>query len=241
MYRLEKYEESHETYKQLLKDASSTADSDARDRRANLLGTLAAMTLWANREVDLPSRGSNDSYATVFNEACALVGMQRYDDAIAALERGQPTCVKQFEEDGYSNEELEAELAFFHVLRGFVAMKRAELERVRLPTDSSAKADNANEESVRKYEEEASRLFSAVLKLKTTGSNDVDQQLVAVAANNLICLNREANLFDSRKKAKLLQGETLNSKLVLAQRYVTQFNQALLYFYSNQVRIISRT
>ena len=77
---------------------------------------------------------------------------------------------------------------------------------------------------------EALELYNSVLKEKFA-----DSQTMAVAANNIICINKDQNMFDSKKKLKIASGETVNKKLVLSQINNIAFNSCLLSFYTNQL------
>jgi signal recognition particle subunit SRP72 len=68
--------------------------------------------------------------------------------------------------------------------------------------------------------------------LKTKPS---DIGLLAVASNNLMTLNRDQNIFDSKKRIKSATAEGLEHKLTSAHRRTIARNNALLAMYTNQV------
>ncbi|VVD04130.1 unnamed protein product [Leptidea sinapis] len=78
-------------------------------------------------------------------------------------------------------------------------------------------------------EKEATSIYQNVLKDKPS-----DQALVAIASNNLAVINRDANVFDSRKRMKAATQEGLEHKLNSRQKASITYNQAILAIYSNQ-------
>ena len=64
-----------------------------------------------------------------------------------------------------------------------------------------------------------------------------DLSVAAVASNNMISLNKEHNVFDSRKKIKIATGVKIQHKLHSSQRRAIDINQCLLHYYTNHVRI----
>lgn len=62
-------------------------------------------------------------------------------------------------------------------------------------------------------EKEAQALYNSILKTKPS-----DIGLVAIASNNSVAINREQNVFDSKKKMKSATAEGVEHKLSLRQR-----------------------
>lgn len=79
-------------------------------------------------------------------------------------------------------------------------------------------------------EKEAQVIYNAILKSKPS-----DIGLVAVASNNSVTINRDQNVFDSKKKMKSATAEGIEHKLTSLQRKNIAFNQCLLTIYTNQV------
>jgi len=77
---------------------------------------------------------------------------------------------------------------------------------------------------------EAMNIYTNVIKEKCG-----DTQTIAVAANNIISINKDQSMFDSKKKLKLASGETINKKLSKHQIISVDFNQCLLSYYTNQL------
>ncbi|XP_030594854.1 signal recognition particle subunit SRP72 isoform X2 [Archocentrus centrarchus] len=73
------------------------------------------------------------------------------------------------------------------------------------------------------------QLYNQVIKLKPS-----DVGLLAVTANNIITINKDQNVFDSKKKVKLTNAEGVEYKLAKKQLQAIDFNKALLAMYTNQ-------
>merc|ERR1712029_95711 len=67
------------------------------------------------------------------------------------------------------------------------------------------------------------------------GSKPSDIGLVAVASNNLVTLNKDQNIFDSKKRIKAASAEGVEHKLTTVHRAAIARNNALLAMYTNQV------
>ncbi len=67
-----------------------------------------------------------------------------------------------------------------------------------------------------------------------------DLAIIAVASNNLAVLNRDQNLFDSRKRIKAATAPETEPKLNAFQKKIVQVNEALLAIYTGQVYIWRR-
>lgn len=122
-------------------------------------------------------------------------------------------CKEGLEEDGASEEEIENELAVIRVQLGYCLQLQGR-------------------------EKEAQALYTAALKVKPD-----DVALIAVASNNLVCLNKDQNVFDSKKRMKSATHESLEHKLTSKQRRNIAYNQCLLALYTDQVSLfgIART
>ena len=66
-------------------------------------------------------------------------------------------------------------------------------------------------------------------------SKPADIGLVAVASNNLVTLNKDQNIFDSKKKIKAATADGMEHKLTSVHRAAIARNNALLAMYTNQV------
>ncbi|PNF21717.1 Signal recognition particle subunit SRP72 [Cryptotermes secundus] len=78
-------------------------------------------------------------------------------------------------------------------------------------------------------EKEAQSIYTAALKQKPN-----DAGLVAIASNNMVVINKDQNVFDSKKKMKNATLEGLEHKLTSRQRKYIALNHCLLALYTNQ-------
>lgn len=78
-------------------------------------------------------------------------------------------------------------------------------------------------------EKEAQSIYTAALKQKPN-----DAGLVAIASNNMVVINKDQNVFDSKKKMKNATLEGLEHKLTSRQRKNIALNHCLLALYTNQ-------
>lgn len=58
--------------------------------------------------------------------------------------------------------------------------------------------------------------------------------MTAVASNNVVCINKDQNIFDSKKKIKVALNDTLVHKLPSKQRKHMALNNAIFNYYINQ-------
>ena len=79
-------------------------------------------------------------------------------------------------------------------------------------------------------EREALAIYNSVLKTKPD-----DPALLAIINNNLVSINRTANVFDSRKRMKAATASGLEHKLTTRQRSTIALNHCLLAYHTNQV------
>lgn len=155
------------------------------------------------------------TYELTYNAACRLLAQRNSDDKAILIEAekklriAEKLCKDGLEEDGASEEEIENELGIIRVQLGYCLQLQGR-------------------------EKEAQALYTAVLKSKPD-----DIALVAVANNNLVCLNRDQNVFDSKKRMKSATHESLEHKLTSRQRRNIAYNQCLLAFYTDQVSLIT--
>lgn len=76
---------------------------------------------------------------------------------------------------------------------------------------------------------DAHNIYTHILKCKIE-----DAGLLGVISNNLVTINKDQNLFDSKKKMKVATHDGLEHKLNSMQRKFIQINNCLLLYYLNQ-------
>lgn len=114
-------------------------------------------------------------------------------------------CRDSLEEEGMTEDEIEDELGIIRVQLGFCLQMQGK-------------------------DKEAQALYTAALKKRPD-----DIALVAVASNNIATLNKDQNVFDSKKRMKNATQEGVEHKLTSRQKKSIAYNQCLLALYTNQV------
>ena len=140
-----------------------------------------------------------------FNKACCLLAVGRGREAEEALRRAEELCRESLLEEDYSEEEIESELSVIRVQLGCALQQQGRGK-------------------------EALATYSAVLRQKS-----VDAPHCTVASNNILVLNKDRDVFDSKKKVKVLTNEGTSKKLTGAQKKVILFNRCLFALHTNQL------
>lgn len=208
LYRLERYEECFAVYRDIIKNSHDEYKEERETNLAAVLGNLAT----ENSDMEVPSLREH-TYELTYNAACRLLAVysrgNRDDravllDAEKKLRTAEKMCKEGLEEDGASEEEIENELGVIRVQLGYCLQLQGR-------------------------EKEAQALYTTALKAKPD-----DIALIAVASNNLVCLNKDQNVFDSKKRMKSATHESLEHKLTSRQRRNIAYNQCLLALYTDQ-------
>merc|ERR1719187_832075 len=149
-----------------------------------------------------------DSYEQRYNTGCNLAAVGDYVGSENAL-KGAVEAAKSYlaEEEEAGEDEIEEEIGIIKAQLGFALQKQGK-------------------------EKEAQTIYNQVLRSKPS-----DIGLVAVASNNLMTLNRDQNIFDSKKRIKAATVDGLEHKLTTNQRRGISRNNALLAMYTAQVDI----
>lgn len=146
----------------------------------------------------------DNTYELCYNKACLLIVNENFQEAEKKLKRCEKLCREFLEEDEASEEEIDIELALIRIQLAYVYQKQGRIK-------------------------ESQQQYLSNLKLKLD-----DIALMAVASNNIVCINRDQNLFDSKKKMKVALNDALVYKLPSRQRKYIALNNAILNYYINQ-------
>ena len=140
--------------------------------------------------------------------------------AEAALKKAEEVAKKFLQEEG--EEDIEEETGIIRVQLGFVMQQLGK-----------------EKEAATIYNQVTLNLSLNLLTCfpKVLKSKPSDIGLVAVASNNLLCLNRDQNIFDSKKRLKAATVEGLELKLTSSQRRQIARNSALLAMFTAQVSL----
>ncbi|KAL5968575.1 Signal recognition particle subunit SRP72 [Taenia solium] len=154
----------------------------------------------------VPLNYSPALFETAFNAACYYIGIKDYVEALNYLNEAEKLCTEAFEEDTEATEDqINEEVAPIRVQKGFVMQQQR-------------KADIALE------------IYHTILRQRSG-----DPSLMVVVSNNLICINKDQNVFDTRRRIKASSVDDLQHKLFQAQRSSILTNQALFYLNNNQL------
>ncbi|XP_067615116.1 signal recognition particle subunit SRP72 [Eurosta solidaginis] len=197
LYRLERYEECFDAYKEIIK---TTNDDYENERRTNLSAVAANIAVDKNKEIpELPE----ETYEQYYNAACIASNRQRYAEAEKKLRASEKLCRETLEEDGVTEEEMREELEPIRVQLAYCLQMQGKLK-------------------------EASTIYAECLRNKPK-----DSVLVAVASNNSVVINKDQNVFDSKKKIRSAMSEACESKLTNRQKKAIALNNCLLAFFTN--------
>uniref|UniRef100_A0A2K5CAW8 Signal recognition particle subunit SRP72 n=1 Tax=Aotus nancymaae TaxID=37293 RepID=A0A2K5CAW8_AOTNA len=182
----------------------NSQDDYDEERKTNLSAVVAAQSNW--EKVVPENLGFQEgTHELCYNTACALIGQGQLNQAMKILQKAEDLCRRSLSEDADGTEEdPQAELAIIHGQMAYILQLQGRTE-------------------------EALQLYNQIIKLKPT-----DVGLLAVIANNIITINKDQNVFDSKKKVKLTNAEGVEFKLSKKQLQAIEFNKALLAMYTNQ-------
>ncbi|NXI40682.1 SRP72 protein, partial [Galbula dea] len=182
----------------------NSQDEYEEERKTNLSAVVAAQSTW-ERVMPEDLGLRETTYELCYNSACALIGQGKLNEAMKKLQKAEELCRQSLSEDSdVTEEDIEAELAIIHGQMAYIMQLQGRTE-------------------------DALQLYNQIIKLKPT-----DVGLLAVIANNIITINKDQNVFDSKKKVKLTNAEGVEHKLSKKQLQAIEFNKALLAMYTNQ-------
>lgn len=201
-YKLEKYQESYEVYRDLVKNADDEYDNERNTNFSAVVAALRAADPSSTKDLDM-SENENQTYELCFNSACISISKGKFEEAEQKLKKAESMCEKTFE-DEEDQEYVESELASIRIQLAYCLQKLGKTE-------------------------DALKIYNNVMK-----SKPADLSVNAVASNNLVCLNKDQNIFDSRKKLKAATSSELDSKLNSIQRSIIAYNEILFSIITNQ-------
>lgn len=234
-YRLEKYKESQELLSKLsqsdphvrelqaqifyrleeYQNATSAyvglikdcSDNFSGERAANYAASLSQSCQGDADRVPLTDIESlsTETMEQSFNVACCYLSKEEPTMAVATLKKAQQQCRESLLEDDYTEEEIEEELSVYQVQLGYSLQMQGQTK-------------------------EAMAVYSAILKQKPD-----DMAQVVITSNNIIVLNRDRDIFDSKKKVKVLTIEGTSKKLTNFQKMAVVYNRCLFALQINQL------
>ncbi len=140
-----------------------------------------------------------------FNIACFWISTERWTDAIHALDMCEQLGRASLLEEGCSEDEIAEELTVVTIQRAYTLQCLGRLQ-------------------------EALNIYNSVLK-----SKPVDVTHSIVVANNIIALRQDKDVFDSKKKLKVLVAEGDSKRLTKQQKMSILYNRVLFALGTNQL------
>lgn len=199
-FRQERYGEAREIYSRVVEECS---DDFSKEREANFVAALAQSD--GGIEVGELRSLPGETMEQCFNQACCFLRLEDGEKAFRVLQRAEELCRQSLQEEDYTDDEIEGELAVIRLQMGYSLQMQLKSK-------------------------EALALYSQVLKQKPS-----EVSYAVIASNNIIVLNRDRDIFDSKKKIKILASEGGSKKLNRAQRLTILFNRCLFALQLNQL------
>ncbi|XP_076359080.1 signal recognition particle subunit SRP72-like [Tachypleus tridentatus] len=160
----------------------NSEDDFEEERETNLAAVIASMSEKTGKEVKNPPQLREHTYELCYNKACILVGEKKFEDALEKLKKAESLCRQALEEDEVPEEEIEDEVGIIATQISYCLQQQGKTEQ-------------------------ALKQYNYILKQRPT-----DISVAAVASNNIVTLNKDQNVFDSKKKIKIATGDGLESK-----------------------------
>ena len=145
------------------------------------------------------------TFEQCFNSACYYLAISDGVKAEKMLLMAEEKCRISLQEDDYTEEEIEEEISVIRLQLGCAFLLQGKSEQ-------------------------AMQQFTAVLKQKP---DDVIQTIVA--SNNIVVLNKDKDVFDSKKRIKVLSNEPKLAKMTSLQRLSILYNRCLFTLHMNQL------
>lgn len=201
LYKRCAYADAARAYRNVLaEDASASADEEVV---TNATAAFVMAGLHAEALQLMGGSGSGCSlYELAYNYACAQIAQGDYAGAEKMLDEALALSTHALQaEEVADDEEVAAEQAAIRVQKAYVAQR----------TGAEAAAQEG---------------YLGVLRMK--GHEAIDTTVSAVAANNLVALRGDRDLFDSAKRCKAALSDAVAAKLLPAQRLAFLTNQVIL-------------
>lgn len=200
-YRLEKYQEAYDTYRDIIKNVDVDDDFEV-ERMTNLSAVVANMK--GSKELDMQENESK-TFELCYNSACISISKGKYAEAQKKLEKAELMCNETFkEEDPDDLDGLDREVSIIRAQLAFCLQKLGK-------SDDSLK------------------VYNNVMKTRKA-----DAAVTACISNNIVCINTDKNVFDSKKRIKTATAQELNQKLTSVQRSLIAYNEILFCIITNQ-------
>lgn len=182
----------------------------SQERQANFTAALAYCSPAVIQKILEETTVDTETMEQCFNLATAYLAASHDPSMIKKAEllllKAEELCSKSLDDEPDATEEdLALELVPVHVQLAYTRQLQGKVD-------------------------EAISLYSSVLKQKPTNPTHS-----ITSANNVIVLNRDKDIFDSKRKLKLLANEQFMRKLNSHQQLVVNFNRCQFALHTNQL------
>ncbi|KAI4796243.1 hypothetical protein KUCAC02_027876 [Chaenocephalus aceratus] len=196
--------ERYDDCKSVYTDLIRNSQDEYEEERKTNLSAVVA-SMSQWEEAPLEDLGLPEStYELCYNAACALIGQGQLTEALGKLQEAEELCRVSLAEDSDVTEED---------IESELAVIHSQMAYVM---------------QLQGRTDEALQLYNQMYTSRQTWG------LLAVTANNIITINKDQNVFDSKKKVKLTNAEGVEFKLAKKQLQAIDFNKSLLAMYTNQ-------
>lgn len=144
------------------------------------------------------------TYELTYNSGCSLAGKEKFAEAEKKMRTSEKMCRDYLEEDGATEEDIQNELGIIKVQLAYCLQMQGRSK-------------------------EAAAIYSEIIKSKPS-----DAALIAVASNNSVVINKDQNMFDSKKKIRAAMVDGVEHKLTSRQKKSIALNNCLLALFTNQ-------
>jgi len=251
MYRMERYQDCIDLYTSMLRDTPKDGDAYS-DLLTNYRACKAAVLYagiesnqrWGKDTSEEATRETEDgldvaqsTYELSFNTACAKIAQGDYTQALKLLEEAKSICREALRD--YDEEEIQQEMAILVVQTAYVYQLLGRVEQARDLYQSVLKIKYVCLCYLSASVVSSCCRFLCFRATKHLFFESIHRALEvtvpAVAANNLVVLQKEDDLFDSHKKIKTATTKALGVKFFASQKRVIAMNELLLNLYQNKV------
>ena len=180
-------------------------DDFEEERATNLTAALAGLKLVnSDHRPDNEPALVENTFEQCYNNACVELGNCNYESAIRKLNKAGNICKQTMENDEATEEEIASELNLIQAQIAYAYQKMGN-------------------------NKQALDIYNQILKQKPT-----DTSLLAIVNNNIVSINQDQSIFDSKKKMKIAVTDLGQTKLAKFQRRVILMNNLLLLLNTNQ-------
>ncbi|KFD46744.1 hypothetical protein M514_12371 [Trichuris suis] len=201
-------EEYAEACKYLSEVLKNSADDYDEERKANMSAILSELQYKDPSHKLVEDIDCNPlSYEQLYNDACLQIAKKDFQKAEKRLLEAKDICRENLLQQDASEEEIEEELCIIKVQLAYCLLVRGDTEG-------------------------ALELLNALARNRAAAP-----AVHAVILNNLVCLRKDQNVFDSRKKMKTCQTTQVEKQLNSRQKEAICLNSTLISILGGQFEV----